>query len=249
MKMDAKQERLQKVIAQSGVTSRRKAEEYITAGRVKVNQEVITTLGTKVSPTDEVAIDDVPINKEKKVYYILNKPRGYISSVEDDKNRKTVLDLMEEVPERVFPVGRLDFNSSGLIVMTNDGNFANKLMHPKYEIKKVYVAKIEGIPTNDQLAQLQKGIKDDGELLKAIDYHVQSKDKRKNNAIIELTLHEGKNRHVRRMMEGIGFPVQKLSRKQYGVLNLDGLASGKYRELTHQEKHQLLTTAHKNVKH
>ena len=247
--METKQERLQKVIAQSGVTSRRKAEDYITDGRVKVNQEVVRTLGTKVYPSDEIAVDDIPLNKEKKVYYVLNKPRGYISSVKDDKDRKTVLDLMEEVPERVFPVGRLDFNSSGLIVMTNDGEFANKLMHPKYQIKKVYVAKVEGIPTQEQLAKLKKGVKDDGEWLKAVNYTIQSKDKQKNTAIIELTLHEGKNRHVRRMMEALGFPVQKLSRKQYGILNLEGLASGKCRELTHQEKHQLLMIAHENVKH
>ena len=246
--MNNKEERLQKVIAQSGITSRRKAETYITDGRVKVNGKVEKTLGTKVLPTDEVAVDDIPLNKEKKVYYVLYKPRGYISSVQDEKDRETVVGLMEEVSERIFPVGRLDYNSSGILIMTNDGDFAHKLMHPRHELKKVYIAKVKGIPDKEQLFKLKKGIKDDGEILKAVDHRIISTDKRKHTAIIELTLHEGKNRHVRRMMEGLGFPVIKLKREKYGIVTLQSLQPGQYRALTHQEIHQLSTIAAKNVK-
>src|SRR5699024_3500137 len=137
-------ERLQKIIAQSGLTSRRKAERLITEGRVKVNNKVVTTLGTKVSPKDEVMVDDIPLEKEPPVYYVLYKPRGYISSVKDDKGRKTVLDLMDGVKQRIYPIGRLDYNSSGVLLLTNDGDFAHLLMHPKHEIEKVYIAKIKG---------------------------------------------------------------------------------------------------------
>lgn len=236
--MKNKLERLQKVIAQSGITSRRKAEQYIVDGRVKVNNEIITELGTKVSDKDEVAVDDVPISREQRVYYVLYKPRGAISAVSDDKGRQTVIDLMEEVPERIFPIGRLDYNSSGILLLTNDGNFANLLMHPRYELEKVYIAKVKGIPTKQDLDRLKKGVKDNGELLKAVDYHIKSTDQKKQTAIIEITLKEGKNRHIRRMMEQIGYPVNKLSRERYGFLTLESLQPGKYRELSKQEIHQ-----------
>src|SRR5690625_2246136 len=153
-------DRVQKVIAQSGLTSRRKAEDLITEGRVKVNQKVVTTLGTKVSHKDEILVDDIPIEKEPLVYYLLYKPRGYISSVQDDKGRKTVIDLMEDVEERIFPIGRLDFNTSGVLLLTNDGDFAHLLMHPKHEIEKVYIAKVEGIPSKESLDSLLRGVHD-----------------------------------------------------------------------------------------
>lgn len=246
--MTHKEERLQKVIAQSGITSRRKAEQYIVDGRVKVNQKLVTTLGTKVLPTDEVAVDDVPIDKEKLVYYALYKPRGYISSVKDDKGRDTVQELMGDVPERVFPIGRLDYNSSGLLLLTNDGEFAHLMMHPKHELEKVYVAKVKGIPDKEHLQKLIKGIKDGNDVLKAVHFRILSTDRRKNTAIIELTLHEGKNRHVRRMMEGLGYPVDKLKREKYGMITLQKLNPGQYRKLTHQEIHELSKLAAKNVK-
>src|SRR5699024_11024801 len=145
--MNRNLERLQKIIAQSGITSRRKAEQYIVDGRVKVNQKIVTELGTKVTEKNEVAVDDVTINREQRVYYILYKLCGIISEVTDDKNRKSVVDLMEDVTERVFPIGRLDYNSSGILLLTNDGDFANLLMHPRYEIKKEYVVKVKGIPS------------------------------------------------------------------------------------------------------
>lgn len=172
-------ERLQKVIAQSGITSRRKAEQLIIDGKVRVNGQTVTELGTKVTSDDEVEVNGVPLEKESHVYYMLYKPRGVISSLKDDKNRKVVIDLMEEVTERVFPIGRLDYDTSGILLLTNDGEFANLLMHPKHEIDKVYVAKIKGIPDKKELGKLRKGIKADDDILKAVNYTILSTDKKK----------------------------------------------------------------------
>ena len=160
-------ERLQKVIAQSGVTSRRKAEQLIVDGKVKVNGEVVVTLGTKVSSTDKIEVNDIPLEKEAPVYYMLYKPRGVISSVKDEKGRKVVTDLLVGVSERVFPVGRLDYDTSGILLLTNDGDFANFLMHPKYEIEKVYVAKIKGIPSKIELEKLRKGVRSERGFIKS----------------------------------------------------------------------------------
>ncbi|WP_067725386.1 pseudouridine synthase [Oceanobacillus damuensis] len=236
-------ERLQKVIAQSGITSRRKAEQMIIDGKVKVNGETVTELGTKVTGSDNVEVDGVPLEKEDFVYYVLYKPRGVISSLKDDKDRKVVIDLMEGVSERVFPIGRLDYDTSGILLLTNDGNFANLLMHPKHGVEKVYVAKIKGIPGKRELGRLKRGVKSDKDLLKASNYNVLSTDKKKNTAIIELTLQEGKNRHVRRMMEQLGYPVMKLKRERYGVLTLDGLRPGEYRALSPKEVKQMRNSA------
>lgn len=241
-------ERLQKVIAQSGLTSRRKAEQLIVEGKVKVNNKVVTTLGYKVSPKDEVKVNDIPLEKEKHVYYLLYKPRGYITAVSDDRKRKTVIDLMEDVEERVYPIGRLDFHSSGLLLLTNDGDFAHKLMHPKYAIPKTYIVKIKGIPEKETLATIRKGIRDGSDLLKVTHYKVKKVDRRKKTMIIEVVLHEGKNRHIRRMFERLGYPVIKLSREKYGFLTLDNLVPGEYRELTKQEVAELRQLASKNVK-
>ncbi|WP_138416874.1 pseudouridine synthase [Aquibacillus sediminis] len=240
-------ERLQKVIAQSGVTSRRKAEKLIEAGKVKVNGKVVTELGTKVSNDDDVEVEGVPLEKEQPVYYMLYKPRGVISSVKDDKKRKVVTDYFEGVEERIFPVGRLDYDTSGIILLTNDGEFANLLMHPKHEVDKVYVAKIKGIPTREELATFKKGINVDGERLKATYSKIMSTDKRKNTAIVKLVLHQGKNRQVRRMFEAINYPVDKLKREQFGFLTLKGLNPGEYRELTPKEVKQLWADASKIV--
>src|SRR5699024_9227859 len=157
--MNRNLERLQKIIAQSGITSRRKAEQYIVDARVKVKQETVTELATKVTEKDEGAVDDAPIHREQRIYYVLYRPRWIISAVTDDKNRKTGVDLMEDVTERVFPIGRLDYNSSGILLLTNDGDFANLLMHPRYEIKKEYVVKVKGISSKQDLEQSKKGIK------------------------------------------------------------------------------------------
>lgn len=250
--MTDQKERLQKVIAQSGVTSRRKAEGYITAGRVKVNGKIITELGTKVSPSDRVEVDDIPLEKEEPVYYMINKPRGIISSVSDDKDRKVVTDLMsEEIEERLFPVGRLDYDTSGLLLLTNDGEFTQRLIHPKFQMDKVYVAKVNGLVTKDDLLRLKKGVIDQGERLKCVKARVLETDRKKGSSgksMVELTLHQGKNRQVRRMFEAIGYKVEKLKREQFGNLRLGNLQSGEYRKLTPHEVKQLIALSNKNVK-
>ncbi|WP_461177870.1 pseudouridine synthase [Virgibacillus ainsalahensis] len=240
-------ERLQKVIAQSGVTSRRKAEQLIIEGKVKVNDKVITKLGTKVTSEDKIEIDDIPLQKEAPVYYMLYKPRGVISSLKDDKGRKVVTDLLGEIEERIFPIGRLDYDTSGILLLTNDGEFANLLMHPKYEVDKVYVAKIKGTPSKAELGQLRKGVKSEKDVLKAVGYNILSTDKKKGSTILEITLREGKNKHVRRMMENLGYPVMKLKREKYGMLTLEGLQPGNYRPLTPKEIKQMRNMAVNNV--
>lgn len=236
-------ERLQKVIAHAGVASRRKAEELITQGRVTVNGKAIKELGTKVGPNDKIEVDGVPLEREEPVYFMLYKPRGVISAAKDDKGRKTVVDFFPHVEERIYPIGRLDYDTSGLILLTNDGEFANLLTHPKYEIDKVYVAKIKGIPPREKIRQLQRGIMlEDGKTSPAR-AKVLSIDKGKQTAIVELTIHEGKNRQVRRMFEAIGHPVLKLKRERYANLDLRGLNAGEARELTAHEVKQLYTKA------
>ncbi|WP_096434813.1 pseudouridine synthase [Alteribacter populi] len=232
-------ERLQKVIAQAGITSRRKAETLIEEGRVRVNGKTVTELGTKVDVhTDDVEVDGVPISKEEPVYYLLYKPQGIISSVEDHLGRKVVTDLIE-TESRIFPIGRLDSDTSGLLLLTNDGEFANLLMHPKYRIHKTYIAKVQGIPSRQKLKQLEKGIHlEDGKTAPARTKFIKGNNQ-KGTAIVELTIHEGKNRQVRRMLEAIGHPVDKLKREQYGFLTLKGLNAGEYRELKPHEVKKL----------
>ena len=246
--MEQFEERLQKVIAHSGVASRRKAETMITEGRVKVNGQVVTELGTKVTHHDKVQVDEVPLTKEEPVHYLLYKPRGVISSVSDDKNRTVVTDLIPALKERVYPVGRLDYDTSGLLLLTNDGELTQLLMHPSYEIDKVYVAKIKGIPTKTELNRFMRGVKSDGEKLQATSARLISADNEKGTSIVEVILHEGKNRQVRRMFEATGYDVQKLKRERYGFLDLKGLKSGGYRELTPHEVKQLRAYALRDKK-
>lgn len=241
-------ERLQKVIAQSGYTSRRKAEKLIAEGNVKVNGKTVTELGTKVSTDDKIEVNGIPLEKEEHVYFMLYKPTGVISSVKDEKGRKVVTDLLPEVEKRIFPVGRLDYNTSGILLLTNDGEFAQMLMHPKHEIDKVYIAKIKGIPAREELKKLEAGLKDKGEWLKVKKQRVRSIDKRKKKTILEITLNEGKNRQIRRMLDAIGHPVEKLKREKYGFLTLGNLQPGQYRELKPHEIKKLKVLAQKNVK-
>jgi len=236
-------ERLQKVIAHSGVASRRKAEQLIIDGRVTVNGQVVNTLGAKVGPNDKVEVNGVPLQGEAPVYYILNKPRGVISAVSDDKNRKVVTDFLPHVTERIYPVGRLDYDTSGLLLLTNDGEFANLLMHPKNEVDKYYVAKVKGIPFREQLKKLQYGIKLEDGMTAPAKVKVLSVDKKKNTSIIQIIIHEGRNRQVRRMFDAIGHPVIKLKREQYGFLTLQGLGTGDSRELTQHEVKKLRVMA------
>ncbi|HEX7064210.1 MAG TPA: pseudouridine synthase [Bacillales bacterium] len=232
-------ERLQKVIAHAGVTSRRKAEELIRLGKVEVNGKTVTELGTKVSNNDEIKVNGVPIDKEEPIYFLLYKPSGVISAVSDDRGRKVVTDFFEEVQERIFPIGRLDYDTSGLLLLTNDGDFANKLMHPRYEIEKTYVAKIEGALTKPRQKMLERGVElEDGKTAPAR-VKLLSADRKKNASVVEITIHEGRKRQVRRMLETVGCPVQKLKRERYGFLTLKGLNSGEWRELTSHEVKRL----------
>ncbi len=241
-------ERLQKVIAQAGVASRRKAEELIIQGRVKVNGKVVTELGSKVTPRkDKVEVDGVPLDRQESVYYLLYKPTGVISSVSDDKGRKVVTDFFG-AEHRLFPIGRLDYDTSGLLLLTNDGEFANLLMHPKYKLTKTYVAKVKGIPSRDKLKQLEKGIMlEDGKTAPAKLKFISGNPKNETS-IIEISIHEGRNRQVRRMFEAIGHPVVKLKREMYGFLTLSGLNPGEARTLKPHEIKQLRELAEKNKK-
>lgn len=233
-------ERLQKVIAQAGIASRRKAEELISEGRVTVNGKTITELGTKVSPNDKIEVNGIPVEREHPVYYLFYKPRAVITSVKDEKGRKVVTDFFNGVEQRIFPVGRLDYDTSGLLVLTNDGQFANKLMHPRYKIDKVYIAKVKGIPLRETLKKLERGVKLEDGVTAPAKAKLKSVDRQKQTAIIELTIREGRNRQVRRMLEAVGHSVLKLKREQYGFLTLDGLRPGEYRELSPHEVKLLL---------
>lgn len=233
-------ERLQKVMAQSGVASRRKSEQLILEGKVKVNGKKVTELGTKVSKKDTIEVNGVPVLQEEHVYFMLYKPRGYISAVTDDKGRETVVDLLPGVTERIFPVGRLDYDTSGLILLTNDGEFTNQLNHPRHEVDKVYVAKVKGVPTNAMLSPLKKGVKIDGRMTAPARYEILSTDRKADTAIVSLTIHEGRNHQVKKMLKEVGFAVMKLKREQYGNLTLKGLKPGQYRSLSQKEVRQLL---------
>ncbi|ENH97377.1 23S rRNA pseudouridine synthase [Gracilibacillus halophilus YIM-C55.5] len=239
-------ERLQKVIANSGITSRRKAEKLIEAGNVKVNGKVVRELGTKVTSFDEVKVHDVPIEKEQPVYYVLHKPRGVISSISDDKGRKTVIDYFDEVKQRIYPIGRLDYDTSGILLLTNDGEFAHQLMHPKYQIDKEYIVKTKGIPSKADLQSFYQGIQSEGERLKAKHVKIMSTDPKKQTAILKVILHQGKNRQLRRMFEAIQTPVDKLKREKYGFLTTEQLQPGDYRPLTPHEIKQLKVLANEN---
>lgn len=238
-------ERLQKVMAHAGVASRRESEKLITAGRVKVNGQVVRELGKKVSNSDRIEVDEVPIYKEEPVYYVFYKPTGVISAVKDDKGRKVVTDFFPDVEQRIYPVGRLDYNTSGLLLLTNDGEFANTLMHPRYEINKVYVAKVEGIITGEERKQLERGVEIDGGKTAPAQATILSVDKDKKTTIIEVIIHEGRNRQVRKMLEAVGHPVTKLKRERYGFLDLKGLKPGDSRILLKHEIEELLTIAKK----
>ena len=227
-------ERLQKVIAASGVTSRRKAEELITAGKVKVNGEVVTELGTKVTDKDRIEVDNVLISKEVKEYYLLNKPRGVVTTTKDDKDRKTVVDLIP-TSARIYPVGRLDYDTTGVLLLTNDGDFDNILMHPASEVEKVYMAKLKGIIKGEHINALKDGIKLDDQIVKPSRVKLKKVDTKTNTCMVQITIHEGKNHQVKRMFEAVGFEVLKLKREREAFFDLKDLQSGEFRKLTPKE--------------
>ena len=227
-------ERLQKQISALGYCSRRKAEELIVKGLVKVNGEVVTELGTKVDPNDVIEVEGVTLSKQEKEYYVFNKPREVVSTTSDDKGRKTILDYFD-IDTRIYPIGRLDYDTTGIILLTNDGEFANLMMKPSSNIKKVYLAKINGILSLEDINTLKKGIK-----VKGISYNidrikVKKIDKAKNTSMVEITIHEGKNHEIKKIFEYFNLDVLKLTRLSYGSIELGDLPSGKYRKLSIHE--------------
>lgn len=233
-------ERLQKIIAESGYTSRRKAEELIKKGKVMVNGKVVTELGTKANVSDDILVDGKKIEKEVKEYYIFNKPRGVITSTSDDKGRKVVIDYFDS-NKRLFPVGRLDYDTTGLLIVTNDGELANLLMHPSNEIEKVYIAKVDGIVKGEDIRELKKGVVIDNTKCIPKRVKLRSFDKKTNSSIVEIIIGEGKNHEVKKMFESIGFNVDKLKRERISFLTLGNLKSGEYRRLNPKEIKQLFS--------
>lgn len=233
-------ERLQKIIAESGYTSRRKAEELILNGKVMVNGKVVTELGTKANYSDDILVEGKKIEKEEKEYYLFNKPREVITSTSDEKNRRVVTDYFDS-NKRLYPVGRLDYDTTGLLIVTNDGELSNLIMHPKNEIEKEYIAKIDGIIKGIDINKLKDGIVIDG--VKCIPKRVKLKsfDKKKNSSIVEIVITEGKNHEVKKMFESIGFRVDKLKRERIAFLTLGNLRSGEYRKLNNKEIKQLFS--------
>lgn len=239
-------ERLQKVIASYGYTSRRKAEELIRKGKVMVNGKIITELGTKVEANDVISIDSVIINKDvKQDYYLLNKPRQVISSVEDKQGRITVRDLIN-TDARIYPIGRLDYDTTGLIILTNDGDLANLLMHPSFEVEKTYVAKVNKVLDKDDIKKIKSNIVVEGRKVVIKRFKIKKKDFEKNTSVVELTIVEGRNHIVKKIFASMNIDVIKLSRVGYAFLTIDNLKSGEYRNLTIKEIKKLY--ALKNTK-
>ncbi len=226
--------RLQKFLAECGVASRRKSEQIILDGRVTVNNNKVTELGVKVNDVEDIIkVDNVVVSKKKdNIYIMLHKPEGYITSVKDQFDRVTVLDLID-LEERVFPVGRLDYETSGLLILTNDGELTYKLTHPKHEVKKVYIAKVIGSPSNKSLEQFENGLYIDG--YKTAKAEVVKVNSEENYTSLKITITEGKNRQVRKMCEKIGHRVVNLKRISTGNLKLGDLKKGDYRSLTIDE--------------
>ena len=223
--------RLNKYIAAAGIASRRKADELTKNGNVKINGVVMKEPGYDVLPDDTVEVNGRVIEQnEKKVYIALNKPKGFVTTMNDDKDRLTVADLVADIPERVFPVGRLDYNTSGLLLMTNDGELANKLSHPRHHVEKTYRAKVSGVLSDKRMAALRKGVDIGGFVTSPAKVRLI-----KQTAVAEITIHEGKNRQVRKMFKAVGCPVQELQRIAIGDIFLARLKEGTYRKLTKQE--------------
>ena len=238
-------ERLQKVIATAGITSRRHAEKLITEGRVSVNNVVVTKLGEKAdAQRDVIRVDGKIISTDKTKYYIaLNKPAGFVTTLHDPQNRPTIVDLIGDVPERVYPVGRLDYESRGLLLLTNDGDFAQKIQHPGFQKPKVYKVKIQGHLSKEQLKKLGQGIKVDNNVFKPENLKIEKVNDR--SCWLRLTLREGKNRIIRRGFEAIGYRVAHLLREAIGDLKLGSLKEGEWRHLTKKEIGHLLDNTEK----
>lgn len=233
--------RLQKYMADCGVASRRKCEKYILQGKVKVNGKVITELGTKIIPSkDEVEFEGQKIkNEEKHVYILLNKPIGYVTTTKDQFGRDDVLNLVK-VKERIVPVGRLDMYTSGALILTNDGDFVYKVTHPKHEINKTYTVTLKGIITKDEVQKLQQGVDIGDYITKPAKVKILKTDEEKQTSRLEIVIHEGKNRQVRRMCEAVGKKVLALHRTKIGEISVKNLPLGKWRNLRKEEIKKLI---------
>lgn len=239
-------ERLQKIIASSGYTSRRKAEELILDGKVSLNGNIVKELGIKATADDIIIVNGTRILRENKKYYLFYKPEKVITSMSDEKGRKCVNDFFNNVEERVYPVGRLDYNTSGLLIMTNDGKFTNLITHPKNIINKVYIAKIKGYVHDEDIKKLRKGVKVENYITYKAGVRIIKNKNKSSNTLVEITIHEGKNRQVRKMFESLNYTVLKLKRISIEFLNLNGLKIGEYRPLTVHEVKSLINLAKNN---
>lgn len=235
-------ERIQKRIAASGLTSRRKAEELILEGRVKVNGEVVNSLGCKVRPSDEVSVDDVVVFKTSSIYLALNKPRSCVSTVNDDLGRKTVMDLLP--PEyrdlRIFPVGRLDYDTKGVILLTNDGNFMNMMVGPKSGIQKEYLVRVKGIMNKDDLDKLENGVMVNGKLTLPAIVSIESIDRANSSTLVRIVITQGMNHQVKEMFKTIGYEVKRLTRVRFGCVEINDLSEGAIRRLDIHEVKTLI---------
>lgn len=229
--------RINKYIALCGVASRRKAEELILAGRIKVNDNVVTELSYQVDEeNDIVKVDDKIMKEENKlVYILLNKPEGYITTVKDQFDRESVLDLVTDIKERVYPIGRLDYETSGLLLLTNDGDLTYKLTHPKHEVDKTYVARVKGKLTPDEIKMFKSGLKIEDYVTAPAKLKVIRYDEKSDVSLLEIKIHEGKNRQVRKMCKAINHPVLRLKRTAMGKIRIGECEIGKYRHLTEDE--------------
>ena len=237
-------ERIQKIIANSGYISRRKAEELIKNGKVKVNGITVRELGEKASSKDVIEVDGYVIKNEEKEYYLLNKPRGVVTTTKDEHNRKTVIDLIPTT-KRIYPVGRLDYDTTGVLLLTNDGELTNLLTHPKNNIDKLYIAKVKGLIGKKEIQALERGVVIDGKKTSRSKARIKKYDKKSDTSIVELIIHEGRNHQVKKMFEALGYQVLKLKRERFSFLTTDGLKSGEYRKLSPKEIKKLYFEAKK----
>lgn len=235
--------RVQKFLAHCGIDSRRKCEKYIQEGRIKVNGKIIQGLGYKINPDiDKVEFDDQSVSQyEETIYIMLNKPVGYVTTVKDQFNRKTAIDLVNKIQERIYPVGRLDYDTEGLLILTNDGEVTYQLTHPKHEIEKEYIALLKGTPSLKEINHFQKGLKIENYITSPAKFEVLHI--KEGNALVKIIIHEGKNRQIRKMCDNIGHPVISLKRVRIGEVYLRGLPLGKWRYLFNKEVEYL-----KNIK-
>lgn len=229
--------RINKYIASCGIASRRKAEEIILQERVKVNGNIVKDLSFKIDEeNDLVEIDNEKINmKKENIYIVLNKPEGYITTVKDQFDRPSVVDLLTDIKERIYPIGRLDYETSGLLILTNDGDLTYKLTHPKHEVSKVYIARVKGIPTYEEITNFENGLYIEDYKTSPAKIKILEKNEEKNYSICQIQIHEGRNRQVRKMCKAINHPVQRLKRVAMGKITLKGTEVGKYRHLTNEE--------------